>query len=140
MSLVFANIINIVDGDYFCSGGEDSILMVWKSNIKKMDEEFITLSKARMQNYTISNKTKINLEESKQTADKNYLNNVRAKLEGGENIIQLAKIPNKAFGMRYKVILEKGVEDIFGLKILYAHDGKLPEYLIFAGGLLYDKK
>ena len=104
-----------IDGDYFCSGGEDSILMVWKSNIKNMDEEFITLSKARMQNYTISNKTKINLEESKQTADKNYLNNVRAKLEGGENIIQPAKIPNKAFGMRYKVILEKGVEDIFGL-------------------------
>ena len=104
-----------IDGDYFCSGGEDSILMVWKSNIKNMDEEFNTLSKARMQNYTMTNKTKINLEESKQTADKNYLNNMKIKLEGGENIIKPAKIPNKAFGMRYKVILEKGVEDIFGL-------------------------
>ena len=104
-----------IDGDYFCSGGEDSILMIWKSNIRNMDEEFNTLSKARMQNYTMSNKTKINLEESKQTADKNYLNNVKTKLEGGENIIKQAKIPNKAFGKRYDVILEKGVEDIFGL-------------------------
>ena len=104
-----------IDGDYFCSGGEDSILMVWKSNIKNMDEEFTTLSKARMQTYTMSNKTKINLEESKQTADKNYLNNIKLKLDGGENIIKPAKIPNKAFGMRYKVILEKGVKDIFGL-------------------------
>jgi len=104
-----------IDGDYFCSGGEDSILMVWKSNIKNMDEEFNTLGKARMQNYTMTNKTKINLEESKQTADKNYINNVKVKLDGGENIIKQAKIPNKAFGMRYKVILEKGVEDIFGL-------------------------
>ena len=104
-----------IDGDYFCSGGEDSILMVWKSNIKNMDEEFNTLSKARMQTYTMSNKTKINLEESKQTADKNYLNNIKLKLDGGENIIKPAKIPNKAFGIRYKVILEKGVKDIFGL-------------------------
>ena len=104
-----------IDGDYFCSGGEDSILMVWKSNIRNMDEEFNTLGKARMQNYTMTNKTKINLEESKQTADKNYINNVKVKLGGGENIIKQAKIPNKAFGMRYKVILEKGVEDIFGL-------------------------
>ena len=108
-----------IDGDYFCSGGEDSILMVWKSNIRNMDEEFNTLGKARMQNYTMTNKTKINLEESKQTADKNYLNNVKVKLEGGENIIKQAKIPNKAFGMRYKVILEKGVEDIFGLNNNY---------------------
>ena len=104
-----------IDGDYFCSGGEDSILMVWKSNIKNMDEEFNTLSKARMQTYTMSNKTKINLEESKQTSDKNYLNNIKLKLDGGENIIKPAKIPNKAFGMRYKVTLEKGVKDIFGL-------------------------
>ena len=101
-----------VDGDYFCSGGEDSILMVWKSNIKNMDEEFNTLGKVRMQNYPMTNKTKINLEESKQTADKNYINNVKIQLDGGENIIKPAKIPNKAFGMRYKVILEKGVEDI----------------------------
>ena len=104
-----------IDGDYFCSGGEDSILMVWKSNIKNMDEEFNTLGKVRMQNYPMTNKTKINLEESKQTADKNYINNMRTQLEGGENIIKPAKIPNKAFGMRYKVILEKGVEDIYGL-------------------------
>ena len=104
-----------IDGDYFCSGGEDSILMVWKSNIKNMDEEFNTLSKVRMQSHTMSNKTKINLEESKQAADKNYIKNMKTKLEGGENIIVPAKIPNKAFGMRYKVILEKGVEDIFGL-------------------------
>ena len=26
-----------IDGDYFCSGGDDSILMVGKSNIKNMD-------------------------------------------------------------------------------------------------------
>ena len=104
-----------IDGDYFCSGGEDSILMVWKSNIKNMDEEFNTLGKVRMQKYPMTNKTKINLEESKQSADKNYITNVRAQLDGGENIIKPAKIPNKAFGMRYKVTLEKGVKDIFGL-------------------------
>ena len=28
------------DGYYFFSGGEDSILMIWKSNIENMDEEF----------------------------------------------------------------------------------------------------
>ena len=104
-----------IDGDYFCSGGEDSILMVWKSNIKNMDEEFNTLGKVRLQKFPMTNKTKIDLEESKQAADKNYINNVKTQLDGGENIIQPAKIPNKAFGMRYKVILEKGVEDIYGL-------------------------
>ena len=31
-------------------------------------------------------------------------------------------------------------EDTFGYKIIYAKDGKLPEYMIFVGGLLYDKK
>lgn len=36
--------------------------------------------------------------------------------------------------------VDRTVEDIFGHKILYAHDGKLPEYLIFVGGLLYDRK
>ena len=36
--------------------------------------------------------------------------------------------------------VDQSVEDIFGLKIQYAHDGKLPPYLIFVGGLLYDKK
>ena len=107
-----------IDGDYFCSGGEDSILMVWKSNIKNMDEEFNTLGKVRLQKFPMTNKTKIDLEESKQATDKNYINNVRTQLDGGENIIQPAKIPNKAFGMRYKVILEKGIEDIYGISNL----------------------
>lgn len=49
------------------------------------------------------------------------------------------------FKMRYPIEalggdVDKTVEDIFGYKILYAHDGKLPEYLIFVGGVLYDKK
>ncbi len=117
-----------IDGDYFCSGGEDSILMVWKSNIKNMDEEFNTLGKVRMQNFQsfpMTNKTKINLEESKQTHDKNYMNNVRAQLEGGENIIKPAKIPNKAFGRRYKVTLEKGVKDIFGLNDINTNNSNL---------------
>ena len=52
------------------------------------------------------------------------------------------KIPVK---MRYSIeslggLVDKTVEDIFGFEIQYAHDGKLPEYLIFVGGLLYDKK
>jgi hypothetical protein len=47
--------------------------------------------------------------------------------------------------MRYSLeslgaYVDRTVEDIFGYKILYAHDGRLPEYLIFVGGLLYDKK
>ena len=54
----------------------------------------------------------------------------------------LCKMP---FKMRYPLEalgadVDRTVEDIFGLKIQYAHDGKLPEYLIFVGGLLYDKK
>ena len=36
--------------------------------------------------------------------------------------------------------VDRTVEDVFGLKIHYAQDGKLPPYLIFVGGLLYDKK
>ena len=49
------------------------------------------------------------------------------------------------FKMRYSLEslggeVDRAVEDIFGYEILYAHDGKLPEYLIFVGGLLYDKK
>ena len=52
------------------------------------------------------------------------------------------KMPVK---MRYAIEglgadVDKTIEDLFGYKILYAHDGKLPEYLIFVGGLLYDKK
>lgn len=31
-------------------------------------------------------------------------------------------------------------KDVFGDEILYAKDGKLPEYMYFVGGLLYDKK
>ena len=49
------------------------------------------------------------------------------------------------FRMRYSLeslgaYVDRTVEDLFGYKILYAHDGKLPEYLIFVGGLLFDKK
>lgn len=52
------------------------------------------------------------------------------------------KMPVK---MRYSLeslgaYVDRTVEDIFGYEIQYAHDGKLPEYLIFVGGLLYDKK
>lgn len=47
--------------------------------------------------------------------------------------------------MRYSLeslgaYVDKTVEDYFGYEIKYAQDGKLPEYLIFVGGLLYDKK
>ena len=49
------------------------------------------------------------------------------------------------FKMRYSIEalggdVDKTIEDLFGFKILYAKDGKLPEYLIFVGGVLYDKK
>ena len=52
------------------------------------------------------------------------------------------KMPVK---MRYSIEalggdVDKTIENLFGFKIQYAHDGKLPEYLIFVGGLLYDKK
>lgn len=45
------------------------------------------------------------------------------------------------FKMRYSLEalgadVDRTMEDIFGLKVLYAHDGKLPEYLLFVGGLL----
>ncbi|MDO5815922.1 MAG: DUF2284 domain-containing protein [Methanobrevibacter sp.] len=47
--------------------------------------------------------------------------------------------------MRYSLeslgaYVDKTVEDFFGYEIKYAKDGKLPEYLIFVGGLLYDRK
>ena len=47
--------------------------------------------------------------------------------------------------MRYSIEslggeVDRAIEEIFGYEILYAHDGKLPKYLIFVGGLLYDKK
>ena len=49
------------------------------------------------------------------------------------------------FKMRYSLeslgaYTDKTVEDLFGFPVKYAHDCKLPEYLIFVGGLLYDKK
>jgi predicted metal-binding protein len=49
------------------------------------------------------------------------------------------------FKMRYSIEalggdVDKTVEDLFECKILYAQNGKLPEYLLFVGGLLYDKK
>ena len=49
------------------------------------------------------------------------------------------------FKMRYSIEalggdVDKTVVDLFECKILYAQNGKLPEYLMFVGGLLYDKK
>ena len=49
------------------------------------------------------------------------------------------------FKMRYSLeslgtYTDKMIEDYFGFEIKYAQNGKLPEYLIFVGGLLYDKK
>lgn len=35
-------------GDFFSSGGSDAILMVWKSNVKNMDEENESLTKSEM--------------------------------------------------------------------------------------------
>ena len=48
------------------------------------------------------------------------------------------------FKMRYSLEslggeVDRAVKEILGYEILYAHDGKLPEYLIFVDGLLYDK-
>ncbi|MDO5860992.1 DUF2284 domain-containing protein [Methanobrevibacter sp.] len=49
------------------------------------------------------------------------------------------------FKMRYSLeslgaYTDRVIEDLFGFEIKYAENGKLPEYLIFVGGLLYDKK
>ncbi len=49
------------------------------------------------------------------------------------------------FKMRYSIEslggnVDQCIEDIFDLKVLYAKDNKLPQYLVFVGGLLYDKK
>ncbi|MCR5026243.1 MAG: DUF2284 domain-containing protein [Methanobrevibacter sp.] len=49
------------------------------------------------------------------------------------------------FKMRYSIEslggnVDQLIEDIFGFKILYAKDNRLPEYLIFVGGILFDKK
>lgn len=52
------------------------------------------------------------------------------------------KMPMK---MRYSLeslgaYVDRTIEDLFGFEVKYAKDGKLPEYLIFVGGLLYNKK
>lgn len=49
------------------------------------------------------------------------------------------------FKMRYSIEslggdVDKSIEDIFDFKIIYAENNHLPEYMIFVGGLLYDKK
>ena len=49
------------------------------------------------------------------------------------------------FKMRYSIESLGGnvdpcIEDLFDFKIQYAQDNHLPEYLIFVGGLLFDKK
>ncbi|WP_407374771.1 DUF2284 domain-containing protein [Methanobrevibacter sp.] len=49
------------------------------------------------------------------------------------------------FKMRYSLEalgadVDRTMEDLFDLKVIYAQNGKLPEYLLFVGGLLYDKK
>lgn len=49
------------------------------------------------------------------------------------------------FKMRYSIEslggnVDQLIEDIFNYKILYGKNNKLPEYLIFVGGLLFDKK
>ena len=54
----------------------------------------------------------------------------------------MCKMPMK---MRYPLEalgadVDRTIEDVFGLKIQYAKDGKLPPYLIFVGGLLYERK
>ncbi len=49
------------------------------------------------------------------------------------------------FKMRYSIEslggnVDQIIEDVFGFKILYAQNNHLPEYMIFVGGILYDKK
>ena len=49
------------------------------------------------------------------------------------------------FKLRYSIEslggdVDRTINDLFGFEILYASDNKLPEYLIFVGGLLYDKR
>ena len=56
------------DGDYFCSGGEDGVLMIWKSNVTGMGiiekNELIGKSGIKKKNKSIEDyrlyKTKIN--------------------------------------------------------------------------------
>lgn len=49
------------------------------------------------------------------------------------------------FKLRYSIEalggnVDQMIKDVFDVDILYAKDGKLPDYMIFVGGLLYDKK
>ena len=49
------------------------------------------------------------------------------------------------FKMRYSIEslggnVDQIIEDVFGFKILYAQNNRLPEYMIYVGGILYDKK
>ena len=49
------------------------------------------------------------------------------------------------FKMRYSIEslggnVDQCIEDIFGLKVLYAQNNQLPEYMVFVGGVFYDKK
>jgi hypothetical protein len=86
--------------------------MVWKSNIKNMDEEFNTLSKVNEQNVIMSNKQKFNLEETKTEYNNNYMGNMQKQIEGGENVIKKVKIPNKHLGERYKVVIEPCLKNL----------------------------
>lgn len=48
------------------------------------------------------------------------------------------------FKMRYSIEslggnVDEVIKDVFNTEILYAKDGKLPEYMIYVGGLLYDR-
>lgn len=49
------------------------------------------------------------------------------------------------FKLRYSIEslggnVDEMMEEVFGIKVLWPSDEKLPEYLLFVGGLLYDKK
>ena len=49
------------------------------------------------------------------------------------------------FKLRYSIEslggdVDRTIKDLFGFEIIYASNNKLPEYLIFVGGLLYDKR
>lgn len=107
------------EGDHFCSGGDDSILMVWKSNIGSDEEEFKTLGLGTLQKVKVSNKTKINVEESKELKDPNNntgslkANKTLTKSQPGTLQSKAKTSTGKAFGMKYKVTLEKGVNDLY---------------------------
>ena len=57
------------DGDFFSSGGTDGILMIWKSNVRNMDQEFESLSKSTMSRMK-SNKKKIEEDSIASTTNK----------------------------------------------------------------------